>query len=94
MEVRARDEVGAVLVEVADTGPGVPAEEVETVWQELARGRGAVGLPGSGLGLALVRVVVARHGGTSTLRSEPGVGTVVTLRLPAPQGPPVHRTGP
>jgi len=39
-------------------------------------------VPGSGLGLALVRAVVARHGGQAALRSRLGQGTVVTLRLP------------
>jgi len=39
-------------------------------------------VPGSGLGLALVRAIVERHGGRVTLRSREGQGTVVTMRLP------------
>lgn len=82
VEVRAREEPAAVVVEVADTGPGVPAEEVDLVWEELGRGHAAAGLPGSGLGLPLVRIVAARHGGAATLRSGPGGGTVVSVVLP------------
>jgi two-component system OmpR family sensor kinase len=52
------------------------------VWEELYRGQGAQGVPGSGLGLALVRAVIERHGGQVGLRSRAGQGTVFTLRLP------------
>ncbi|GIG40782.1 sensor histidine kinase [Cellulomonas phragmiteti] len=83
VEVRGSDEDGAVVVEVADSGPGIPDDEVGVVFDELARGRDARGTPGSGLGLALVRVVAERHGGRATLRSRVGHGTVVRLLLPA-----------
>ena len=83
IEVRARDDGTAVVVEVADTGIGIPTDEVGQVWEELSRGRAARGTPGMGLGLALVRAVVARHGGTVSVRSREGHGTVVALRLPA-----------
>jgi two-component system OmpR family sensor kinase len=83
IEVRARDEGDHVLVEVADTGIGIPPEEVDHIWGDLARGSAAAGTPGSGLGLALARVVVARHGGSVHVRSRVGDGTVVGLRLPA-----------
>jgi two-component system OmpR family sensor kinase len=82
VEVRAFDERTQVLVEVADTGPGIPAEELPRVWEELYRGQQARGVPGSGLGLALARAIVERHGGQVTLRSRSGAGTVVTMRLP------------
>ncbi|WP_223305084.1 sensor histidine kinase KdpD [Cellulomonas sp. B6] len=83
VEVRGSDEGGTVVVEVADSGPGVPDDEVGVVFDELARGRDARGTPGSGLGLALVRVIAERHGGRATLRSRVGHGTVVRLHLPA-----------
>jgi hypothetical protein len=54
----------------------------EGSWEELYRGKSARRIPGSGLGLPLVRAIVARHGGQATLRSRAGQGTVVTLRLP------------
>jgi two-component system, OmpR family, sensor kinase len=82
IEVRASEDGNGVLVEVADTGAGIPADEISQVWQELARGRAARSLPGTGIGLALVRVIVTRHGGQVAIRSRDGQGTVVGLRLP------------
>ena len=83
VEVRAFDDRAFVVVEVADTGPGIPEEELPRVWEELYRGQGARGVPGSGLGLALTRTILERHGGEVTLRSRLGQGTVVSVRLPA-----------
>ncbi|WP_223145166.1 sensor histidine kinase [Actinotalea subterranea] len=83
VEVRGSDDDGVVVVEVADSGAGIPEHEQAAVFDELVRGEQARGIPGSGLGLALVRVVAQRHGGTVTLRSRPGQGTSARLRLPA-----------
>lgn len=82
IEVRGRENGSKVTVEVADTGIGIPQEEQALVFEELARGRNARGLPGSGLGLALVSTIVRRHGGTTHLVSREGVGTSVALTLP------------
>lgn len=82
VEVRASEGEGYVDIDVADTGPGIPADEVDTVWEELARASNARSVPGSGLGMAMVRTVVERHGGTVSLRSRLGEGTSVRLRLP------------
>jgi len=82
VEVRAFEDRSYVAIEVADTGPGIPEEEAPRVWEELYRGQEARGVPGAGLGLAMVRAVVERHAGTVALRSRVGQGTVVTLRLP------------
>jgi two-component system OmpR family sensor kinase len=82
VEVRAFEDSEMVIVEVADTGPGIPEDEVPFVWQELYRGRGARGVPGSGLGLALVRGITERHGGQVSIRSRVDQGTVVTMKLP------------
>ena len=87
VEVRSSEDDDWVLVEVADTGIGIPDEEIGEVWQELARGRAARSLPGTGIGLALVRVVVTRHGGRIAIRSRDGQGTVVSIRLPVPDRP-------
>lgn len=83
VELRAFEDGSSVVVEVADTGPGIPEDEVPHVWEELYRGQGARGIPGSGLGLALVRAIAERHGGSISLRSRAGQGTVFSLRLPA-----------
>lgn len=83
VEVRAFEDGANIVIEVADTGPGIPEDELPYVWDELYRGKGARGIPGSGLGLALVRAIAERHQGRVSLRSRKGQGTVVTLRLPA-----------
>jgi two-component system OmpR family sensor kinase len=80
--LRAFEESAHVVVEVADTGQGIPADELPYVWDELVRGSEVRDIPGSGVGLALVQAVVARHGGECEIRSRPGAGTVVRMRLP------------
>lgn len=82
VEVRLREDGGHAVIEVADTGRGVPLDAVEGVWDELARAGNARDVPGSGIGLALVRAIVRQHGGSVALRSVEGAGTVVTLRIP------------
>ena len=84
VEVRASEDGSWLLLEVADTGLGIPADEIGEIWQEFARGRAARGLPGTGIGLALVRVIVVRHGGRVAIRSRDGQGTVVSIQLPVP----------
>ncbi|WP_366180858.1 HAMP domain-containing sensor histidine kinase [Actinomyces timonensis] len=88
VEVSGREESGTVTIEVADTGIGVPQDEFDLVFTELGRASNAHGLPGSGLGLALVRTIMERHGGSAAMASRQGVGTRVLLTLPAagPQG--------
>jgi two-component system OmpR family sensor kinase len=82
VEVRAFEDGSRVVIEVADTGPGIPWEEVPQIWDELYRGQGARGVPGSGLGLALVQSIAQRHGGRCQVRSRAGQGTVFSLSLP------------
>jgi two-component system, OmpR family, sensor kinase len=82
IQVRAFEDTNHIVVEVADEGSGIPEEELPYVTEELYRGKEARGLPGSGLGLALVRAIVERHGGQVSIRSRVKQGTVVSLRLP------------
>jgi two-component system OmpR family sensor kinase len=82
IELRAREDGRFVIVEVADTGPGIAAEEQAHVWEELYRGTNGRGIPGSGLGLSLVKAVVERHEGHVVLHSRPGKGTLVSIHLP------------
>ena len=82
VEVRGREEGGAVTIEVADTGIGVPEREMGLVFRELGRAGNARALPGSGLGLPLVRTIAQRHGGNVGMASREGVGTRVWLVLP------------
>ena len=74
---------GAVLLEVADTGPGFPAETLAHPFEPFARAstvRGREG--GAGLGMAIVRAVVEAHGGSVTLDNPDGGGARVRLRFP------------
>lgn len=82
IEVRLREESGVVVIEVADSGRGIPEADLPHVFDELARAGNACDVAGSGLGLTLVQAVIARHGGTVSLRSVEGAGTVVGLRIP------------
>ncbi len=76
----------AVLT-IADTGPGIPPDELPHIFDRLWRGRAAERITGSGIGLALVRETVSSHGGTIEARSSSEGGTTITIRLPtiAPQ---------
>jgi len=82
IEIRASEDGSNVRIEIADTGPGIPPDEIDQVWVELFRGKGARGIQGSGLGLSLVQAIIRRHGGTVAIRSQLGKGTVITISLP------------
>ena len=82
IEVRAFDDGSDIVIEVADTGAGIPETEIAQVWEELYRGERARGVPGSGLGLPLVRAIIEKHGGSVELRSRPDQGTVFSVHLP------------
>jgi two-component system OmpR family sensor kinase len=75
---------GQVVVEVADTGPGMAAEDTARVFERFyradpARARSA---GGSGLGLSIVAGLVEAHGGTVSASSEPGAGATFRVELP------------
>lgn len=82
--VRARPGSRQVLIEVADTGVGIPEEERERVFDALFRGgsHAARGDAGAGLGLAISRAIVEAHGGRIWL-ADSGPGTCVRFSLPA-----------
>lgn len=71
-----------LLIQVADSGVGIPEAEQALVWEELYRGKNAASISGSGIGLALVNTIVDRHDGTAELTSTVDVGTTVSLRIP------------
>jgi two-component system OmpR family sensor kinase len=82
VEVRVTDDDGIVSIEIADTGPGIPEDEIPHIGKELFRSREVFGTPGTGMGMAMVQTIARRHGGTVTVRSRVDQGTVVILRLP------------
>lgn len=83
--VRVREGKRRVVIEVVDNGPGVPREEQGRVFEKFYRGRKQIesSIEGSGLGLAMARLVVRAHGGLLSLRSDPGHGAHFTIRLPS-----------
>ena len=70
------------MLEVADTGVGVPADELPRIFDRFWRGQAAAQTSGSGIGLAVAAELVWAHGGTLTAASRPGEGTRLTLTLP------------
>jgi signal transduction histidine kinase len=83
--VRSRDEEHAVLLEVEDGGCGIAAEHLHRVFEPFFTTRGVRG--GIGLGLTATYGIVQRNGGSIELRSTPGQGTTVSIRLPRVQAP-------
>ena len=71
----------AVVLDVADRGRGIPADEIALVTRKFFRGRHLVS-NGSGLGLAIVKRVVSDHGGRLAIRSAVADGTTVSVTLP------------
>jgi len=67
---------------VADTGTGIPDDELPRIFDRFWRGRQAAGVAGSGIGLAVVAELVRAHGGTVTAMSTPGRGTQMIVTLP------------
>jgi two-component system, OmpR family, sensor histidine kinase BaeS len=70
------------VLEVADTGLGIPAGELPRVFDRFWRGQAAAQTSGSGIGLAIAAEIVSAHGGTLTAASQPGEGTRFSLTLP------------
>jgi signal transduction histidine kinase len=82
VELELAGDDGGAVIRVRDTGPGIDPVDLDRIWDRLYRGRQAPA-PGIGLGLSLVRAVVATHGGTVTAQNRPEGGAVFTLTLPA-----------
>jgi K+-sensing histidine kinase KdpD len=83
IEISARCDGDAILVEVADRGPGVPRGDEERVFEKFYRAPGATqGDGGIGLGLTICRAIVAAHDGKIWLENRRGGGVVVSFTLP------------
>jgi signal transduction histidine kinase len=70
------------VLRVADTGVGIAEEDLDRVWERLFRTDPSRGERGLGLGLSLVKAVVEAHGGSVTLDSSLGKGSIFEIRLP------------
>jgi len=80
--VVVRTEAGQAVLDVVDSGPGIPDDELAHVFDRLWRGRAAKQVAGSGIGLAVAREIVVAHAGTIAAVSPDGAGTMITIRLP------------
>nr|WP_244994268.1 HAMP domain-containing sensor histidine kinase [Actinomadura coerulea] len=86
VSLRAYADGDDVLIEVADTGPGIASEHLPHVFDRFWRAEKSRSRQtgGSGLGLAIVRQLAEAHGGAAEVSSEPEKGATFTLKLPRP----------
>ena len=74
---------GSVVVHIADTGIGIPREDLPRVFERFYKGDKARAGEGTGMGLAIAKHVVEAHGGTIWVRSEEGKGSTFAFSLPS-----------
>jgi two-component system phosphate regulon sensor histidine kinase PhoR len=76
---------GTVVLKVADNGPGIPPREQKRIFDKFYRGKDPItrAVEGTGLGLSMVKHIVAGHGGQVSVQSEVGKGATFTIVLPA-----------
>ncbi len=77
-----REEGNEYLMTVSDEGVGIPEDSYETIFELFQRGTNVGNIQGTGIGLGLVRVCVAQHGGTIDFVSRVGHGTTFNVRIP------------
>jgi signal transduction histidine kinase len=84
VRLAALPEDGRAVLEVADTGPGIPRAEQAELFNRFFRGTSATknAIPGSGLGLAISQVIAEAHGSAIEVESTPGAGSAFRLALP------------
>lgn len=88
VRITARAEGGGFAVTVEDRGIGIPAADVDRLFERYFRGSNVSGIVGTGVGLNLVKMVVDLHGGSVTVDSREGRGSRFTVRLPLRPPPP------
>lgn len=76
---------GFVAIEVRDNGIGMTAEQASRVCERFYRADMSGAVPGTGLGMAIVKEIIELHGGHLDIDSSPGLGTSITIFLPASQ---------
>jgi signal transduction histidine kinase len=93
VDVTAQGDAESISLCVRDTGIGISPEQMEHVFEPFHQGDAHIArrFTGSGLGLSVTRGLVALHGGTLALESEPNVGTRATVTLPRRVGAEAHK---
>ena len=81
LNIRTVQQNGEVVLEVADTGSGIPEEQIHKIYDPFFTTKGTG--KGTGLGLSVTYGIVQEHRGTITVRSEKASGTVFRVALPA-----------
>jgi two-component system sensor histidine kinase KdpD len=80
----AKAAAGAVQLSVKDSGPGIASHEQQRIFEKFYRGEAIRNqLPGTGVGLNIVKDIVTAHSGTIRVQSVPNLGTIFTIELPA-----------
>ncbi|NOX20357.1 MAG: GAF domain-containing protein [Nitrospirae bacterium] len=82
ISLKIRPHEGYVIIELSDTGWGIPEKDLPYIGERFYRGRHASVTKGTGLGIALCKEIVQLHGGSIHIKSKLGKGTTVTILLP------------
>jgi signal transduction histidine kinase len=94
VDVRVDASAGSAVIEVSDTGFGIPPEEQEQLFQRFFRTRSATdkAIAGTGLGLSIAKAIVDAHAGSISVESAEGRGTTFRVELPAKRPSPDRST--
>jgi signal transduction histidine kinase len=84
VEVAMQTDGGYALIQIRDTGLGIPAEDLPHIFEAFYRADQETheGIEGTGLGLSVVKAIVEQHKGQISVESQPGKGSLFTVRLP------------
>ncbi|MBC7397424.1 MAG: HAMP domain-containing histidine kinase [Bdellovibrionales bacterium] len=82
LTVRAYRENHEVVVELQDTGPGIPSERVHQIFEQFTRANSDIGIAGLGLGLFISKRIIESHRGSISAKSTLGKGSIFSFRLP------------
>jgi two-component system, OmpR family, sensor kinase len=94
IDISAEIVAGEVVVVIADHGIGIPASDLDRLFERYHRGSNVAGIVGTGVGLYLVKLVVDLHGGSIEVRSKEGEGSRFTVRLPIKPAPRIQERSP
>jgi two-component system sensor histidine kinase KdpD len=82
IEIHVKEEAGWTQIDISDRGEGIPAEDLEHVFEKFFRVQRKLNTPGSGLGLAICKGIVEAHGGCIHAYTREGGGTILSISVP------------